>query len=412
LRTREQIGLVRFVKGTCTGVTEIGKNLPISGQSASGTKTATLKSALNARLLIDAGASVTLNSLIITGGFANGGGIFNRGTVTLNDTTVTGNNAFLLGGGIYNQNGGTVIMSGGSTVHDNTSGGLGGGIYNECGGTLVGAVDGGNVYNSTRNNISQRVLTRRSDTRRRDKASVCCPASGPDVLTAPVRSRGGLTAAGLTAGAGSSPLSGAASSTARSVDLARRIVEPDGVHLAAAGQDLHTKRPENSRASGVDERLEQPSLALLLSLERGVCTGSLLKGNQHCPGRPSVNVNQGRPRSGPTVLRQGKTIKDLRRGHGADADHHKARAMLPGVLPSEAVPLTFVHEQVRNGVSPQRPDDRYRRSINSRHDRRHAVWLIRGGPVCHDQFPSAALSGQPTMLPTILSCCHRTGHWR
>src|SRR5438477_11326912 len=31
-----------FVKGTCTGTTEIGKNLTVTGQSASGTKTATL----------------------------------------------------------------------------------------------------------------------------------------------------------------------------------------------------------------------------------------------------------------------------------------------------------------------------------------------------------------------------------
>jgi hypothetical protein len=148
-----------FVKGTCTGITEIGKDLTISGHSGSGQKTATLNGGgQDSVLTIDNGVTVTLNSLIITNGSApSGGGIFNVGTLTLNGSTVTGNTAFgsaIGGGGIFNV--GTLTLNG-STVTGNTASSPGGGIFNDCGGTLAGAVaapaPGANVYANTPDDI-------------------------------------------------------------------------------------------------------------------------------------------------------------------------------------------------------------------------------------------------------------------
>jgi len=199
-----------FVKGTCTGETDIRTSLTITGQSNGGTKTATLDAAgadeaififgditvtLNTLIITNAaisgilndGLSVTLNNSTVTGtatttppnprssggGIANygdtvtlnnssvtgnntgffGGGIENRGTLTLNgNSTVTGNTAFD-GGGIAND-GGTTTLNGSSTVTGNTASDDGGGIYNSCG-TLNGAVPGtgGNVFGNTPDDI-------------------------------------------------------------------------------------------------------------------------------------------------------------------------------------------------------------------------------------------------------------------
>jgi hypothetical protein len=163
-----------FVKGTCTGTTEIGKNLTVSGQSQSGTKTATLNGGgQGAVLTIDSGATVTLNTLGITNGNNSFGGgiladggtvILNRstvsansatqdggggiaigvvfpgggtgpgGTVTLNDSTVTANDSNgTNGGGIDNF--GTLILNGSSSISNNAAG-AGGGIFN-TGGTVT-----------------------------------------------------------------------------------------------------------------------------------------------------------------------------------------------------------------------------------------------------------------------------------
>jgi hypothetical protein len=145
------------VKGTCTGTTEIGKNLTIDGHGA---KAATLNGGGQGGVLaIDGGVTVTLNRLTITNGSApSGGGILNAGTLTLKRSTVTGNTAFgsggIGGGGIYNV--GTLTLTR-STVTGNTASSPGGGIFNDCGGTLVGAVaapaSGANVYANTPDNI-------------------------------------------------------------------------------------------------------------------------------------------------------------------------------------------------------------------------------------------------------------------
>ncbi len=76
------------------------------------------------------GGTLTLDSLVITGGNTDtgGGGIYNEGTLHLNGTTVRGNHADGLGGGIYSFSA-TLTMHGGA-LRGNTSGSDGGGLEN------------------------------------------------------------------------------------------------------------------------------------------------------------------------------------------------------------------------------------------------------------------------------------------
>src|SRR5262249_7751540 len=83
------------------------------------------------------GATVFLSGLTVTNGV---GGIFNQGTLTLNNATVSGNSAEIggSGGGIYNN--GTLTLNNATvssnyTHTDGFGGGGGGGIYNS--GTLT-----------------------------------------------------------------------------------------------------------------------------------------------------------------------------------------------------------------------------------------------------------------------------------
>lgn len=192
--TAATTGDTLFVKGTCTGTTDITKSLTITGQSNGTQKTATLNGGSNPVLgsndlpiynptapnvlTIEPGVTVTLNTLVITNGYsqyaggiyssgtltlngstvtgnyggADGGGIWiHSGTLTLNNSTVTGNHADGGGGGIWNC--GTVTLAGSTTITGNTA--LppgGGGIFNPVG-TLVNAIappaPGANVYNNT-----------------------------------------------------------------------------------------------------------------------------------------------------------------------------------------------------------------------------------------------------------------------
>lgn len=99
------------------------------------------------------GSNLTLQAVTITGGngtgasapsFNNlGGGIYNRGTLTLNNSSVSGNSAQNIGGGIYNDGG--ILTLNNSTVSGNSSAGSSGGIVNTDSSTL-------NLTNSTVSN--------------------------------------------------------------------------------------------------------------------------------------------------------------------------------------------------------------------------------------------------------------------
>ena len=103
------------------------------------------------------GGTLTLvtDSISQNTSYANGGGISNTGTVSLEGTQVLQNTA-TEGGGIYN-NGQLSTVSTSSVISDNTSSGNGGGLYNDTSGsaTVTGmwidsnqASNGGGFYNA------------------------------------------------------------------------------------------------------------------------------------------------------------------------------------------------------------------------------------------------------------------------
>jgi hypothetical protein len=107
---------------------------------------------------IDAGNTVVISSLTITGGvasgFNSGGGIYNLGSLTLNNSTVTGNHAFDAAG-IVNASNATMIMNGDTVSNNTASGAGGGGIANSGTLTIVNctiaanqAVNGGGISNN------------------------------------------------------------------------------------------------------------------------------------------------------------------------------------------------------------------------------------------------------------------------
>ena len=131
-----------FVKGTCTGAV-IGENLTITGQSNGGnnnggTGTLTRGGNLGTVLYIKSGATVTINTLTITG--SQFGAIVNAGgTVTINNSAVTDNTNTIgglnEGGGIFNAGHGTMTLNNSTVARDTAS--EGGGIFNIGGSTLT-----------------------------------------------------------------------------------------------------------------------------------------------------------------------------------------------------------------------------------------------------------------------------------
>ncbi len=122
-------------------------------------------------LRVRTGLSVRIENLTIRGGAGDqGGGIINRGALTLRSVVVRGNRATGAGGGIVNSgslvlaatssvrgntsraggggivNSGTLTMTTGSLVSGNTSALPGGGVANR--GTLVGVACGENVHHN------------------------------------------------------------------------------------------------------------------------------------------------------------------------------------------------------------------------------------------------------------------------
>lgn len=136
-----------------TGDLDITSNLSINGASA--TSTIIDGGGIDRVIEVRPGATVQMNSVTVRNG--NNSGIFNQGTLTLNNDTVTNNTRVDFGGGILNfgtmtinnstiddnDTTGTNLSGGGggiftqgtititnSTVSNNTSQGRGGGIYN------------------------------------------------------------------------------------------------------------------------------------------------------------------------------------------------------------------------------------------------------------------------------------------
>ncbi len=92
---------------------------------------------------IDSGADATVNGLNITGGYesaSDGGGILNKGSLTIHNSKISGNETRYYGGGIKNWSGANLKIYD-STISENEAISGGGGIINSNG-TL-------NIFNST-----------------------------------------------------------------------------------------------------------------------------------------------------------------------------------------------------------------------------------------------------------------------
>jgi LPXTG-site transpeptidase (sortase) family protein len=107
------------------------KNVTIDGSALSSPLSISGNSSVSV-FNINSGIAVILDSLTIKYGNANsGGGINNKGTLTVNNSTFSGNSAKYFGGGIFNENGGNITVNN-STFSGNSSIN-GGGIYNQNG---------------------------------------------------------------------------------------------------------------------------------------------------------------------------------------------------------------------------------------------------------------------------------------
>lgn len=135
--------------GVCT-ITLGGTQLTINNQTTAGSLTITnATGAMNLRVsgnmnsrvfLVNTGANLTLNGLTVTNGRAEegssgdpfeglGGGIKNRGTLSLINSTLSSNSAEFSGGGIYNDAGSITNLTN-STISNNSTQQSGGGMSN------------------------------------------------------------------------------------------------------------------------------------------------------------------------------------------------------------------------------------------------------------------------------------------
>ena len=96
-----------------------------------GNKTKTGQSARGGGIYNAEGATSEITGGTISGNYADyGGGIYNRGTLTMSGGNITGENRAKSGAGVNNTNKGTFEMSGG-TIYGNVTDSQGGGVYNQ-----------------------------------------------------------------------------------------------------------------------------------------------------------------------------------------------------------------------------------------------------------------------------------------
>lgn len=124
-------GTVIVASGVYTENVTIAKNVTLQG---AGPNSIINGNAVGSVFTINAGLTVTITDVTITNGYANtGGGILNRGFLTLNNSIINNNNVVNHGGGIYNV-GGLVIVNN-STISNNSALN-GGGLMNDSSGLV------------------------------------------------------------------------------------------------------------------------------------------------------------------------------------------------------------------------------------------------------------------------------------
>src|SRR5437016_5440311 len=168
------------------------------------------------------GVSVTIANLTVRGGNAAGeagGGIRNRGTLSLNNVTLAANSSGINGGGLLNL--GTLTLTN-TTVSGNTAGTDGGGIYNSGGSTLIitaSTVSGNSANSAGRNgggifNASAATLTNVT------VSGNSANSGGGGVFN----SGGTATLLNVTLGENSAPIGGGISNPAGTVTLTNTLV--------------------------------------------------------------------------------------------------------------------------------------------------------------------------------------------
>jgi hypothetical protein len=126
----DTIDFAANLTGTITLTTAelvVGKNLTISGP---GLSVLTVSGNNASRVFNITGGIVSISGLTIANGHstsANGGGIYNDGTLTVASSAITDNQAYY-GGGIFNGSGRLTLIN--SSLTDNSAGGNGGGVAN------------------------------------------------------------------------------------------------------------------------------------------------------------------------------------------------------------------------------------------------------------------------------------------
>lgn len=119
--------------GNATGDLDIVDDVTITGNGVDNTiieAGTTISNGIDRVFHVTSGTTITIEDVAIRHGRinANGGGIYNQGTLTVNNSTVSGNTATgSWGGGIFNDSSRTLIINN-STFNDNTaslSGGIG-----------------------------------------------------------------------------------------------------------------------------------------------------------------------------------------------------------------------------------------------------------------------------------------------
>jgi hypothetical protein len=123
------------VRGTCRGITTITKSVTITGKQPHGFTGPILDGDHQGSVLaINAGVTVTVDNLTITGGIGShadslglyGGGIYNAGELTIENSVIMNNSASQSGGGIYAAVGGEKTTLTDSLVTDNSAYSAGG----------------------------------------------------------------------------------------------------------------------------------------------------------------------------------------------------------------------------------------------------------------------------------------------
>jgi hypothetical protein len=151
---------INVAAGTYTEHVTIARNVMIRG---AGQDSTVVDGGRSGRVFTVAGSTVMIKDVTIqrgwvanlVEGYVSGGGIWNAGTLTVENSTISGTRGVLHGGGIWNEG---MLTIKNSTIADNATyyAGSGGGIFNFDGGTVTltdviiadnSAYDGGGIFN-------------------------------------------------------------------------------------------------------------------------------------------------------------------------------------------------------------------------------------------------------------------------